>query len=329
MRIKVKSFVIVFLLAVVLLSMSLSTGTPARASGAAVNKFYAGCRFFSIDVVVHGVTDDGGGFDRFLYLVTDGDNRVLYEEEAVRQVNVADRSSAVNLFYGIDGSINGVPAKNPIKFTVIDLDYLNKPSRNVIEAAYNADCLSASSVTNSPANFLDLAKGTGLIKDFTHLYYAPGADHPTDKKVLPGMKMSAVYRSADSNWISVLVSPQDMVWVPAPVIDINPYDLPIQPVRIDRSQQVTGAVPPPTAGMVGRVYGTLRIRALPTTASAQIGRVPYRAFVGVYGRNERGTWVKINYNGVIGWVLGAYVRLQPPSNGAIISLRIRDLPIVQ
>jgi hypothetical protein len=132
--------------------------------------------------------------------VTDGDNRVLYEEEAVRQVNVADRSSAVNLFYGIDGSINGVPAKNPIKFTVIDLDYLNKPSRNVIEAAYNADCLSASSVTNSPANFLDLAKGTGLIKDFTRLYYAPGADHPTDKKVLPGMKMSAVYRSADSRF---------------------------------------------------------------------------------------------------------------------------------
>ena len=99
MRIKINSMVIVFFLTVVLLSMSLSTGTPARASGGAVNKFYAGCRYFSIDVVVNGVTNDGGGFDRFLYLVTDGDNRVLYEEEAVRQVNVADRSSAVNLFY--------------------------------------------------------------------------------------------------------------------------------------------------------------------------------------------------------------------------------------
>jgi uncharacterized protein YraI len=65
----------------------------------------------------------------------------------------------------------------------------------------------------------------------------------------------------------------------------------------------------------------LRLRQLPTTASSILTTIPVRTYVPVYGRNAEGTWIKVGYNGLLGWVASTYTRL----NGATLE----QLPIVQ
>ena len=61
-----------------------------HAATAAIGQFYAGCNNFSIDVTVFGNTDDGGGQDKFRYLITDSNNKTLYQEDARDTCRVED-----------------------------------------------------------------------------------------------------------------------------------------------------------------------------------------------------------------------------------------------
>src|SRR5215475_12624438 len=70
------------LLIVVTLLSTNSIARPAQAATLAAGRYWAGCGNFSIDLVVSGTKDDGGGQDSIQYEVQDGAGRVLYKEQA-------------------------------------------------------------------------------------------------------------------------------------------------------------------------------------------------------------------------------------------------------
>jgi hypothetical protein len=90
------------------------------------------------------------------------------------------------------------------------------------------------------------------------------------------------------------------------------------------------AVPPtaimsPTWTPVGRVTLTalreLTMHAGPSTAYQQLGLLPAGAEAVAFGRDRHGTWVRLSYEGMIGWV-------PVGEDGATISGDLADLPIV-
>src|SRR5581483_7643117 len=213
----------------------LGTTAPSHASASTINGFFADCERFSVDVTMQGITNDGGGFDKFRYMVVDGDGNTLYAEDSARQTCISDRSAILDLAY--DENIGARPVQNPITFKVIDLDGNARPGAVLREATYNAACLSVSDSANAPDNFLSLVRTEGKLLENTTLYYAPGYQYPTGARAFKGDKLSIVYRSNDDQWIGALISPHDMIWVPAGAIDVALFGLPIQPTRIDPSQQ--------------------------------------------------------------------------------------------
>src|SRR5882672_755778 len=89
--------------ALVLVAAIIPALVPAYAATAAVGGFYAGCGNFSVDVAVSGTTNDGNNVDKFRYLITDGNGKKLYQEDATRPINTTQGSVVVNLSYDADG----------------------------------------------------------------------------------------------------------------------------------------------------------------------------------------------------------------------------------
>jgi uncharacterized protein YraI len=62
-------------------------------------------------------------------------------------------------------------------------------------------------------------------------------------------------------------------------------------------------------GVRAQTQATMRLRAAPTVASAQIGRVTWGAFVPVVGRTADGFWYQIVWRGTVGWVYSEFLRV--------------------
>jgi uncharacterized protein YraI len=306
-------FIAVAALMIAVVALSFTSIVPARAASATINRFYATCSFFSVDVAVSGVTNDGGGFDKMRYVVTDGSGKTLYQEDSARQVNITDDAFAINLPY----TANNQPIKNPITFTVVDLDIFDQPVGTIQTITYDAPCLTPSGASLAPDDFSSLPNVKGKTTSATPLYYGPGADMTTGLTAAAGSELSAVYRSADSQWIGVLVSTKNMVWIPAKSINVDAFVLPIQPQRIDPSQNVTGAVIPSAPVTNGYLYYTLRVRATPSTTGTIVGYIPYNKTVPVYGRSADGNWLAVSYGNVRGWVWARYVLVNNMSRLAL------------
>lgn len=299
-------------LAVVLLA---TTFTPAQAANmAAVNAFQATCTSFSVDVVVSGVTNDQAGFDRFRYQVTDGLGNVLYTEDSVRQVNATERAVVIDLpFQG-----GAAPQADPVRFSIVDLDILGRPVATQQIAVANGACLSTRPRETSLADLLTSGL-VGAMNAETTLYTAPDGD-ALDIRVEKGREFTAVYRSADNAWVALYVGGENLVWVPAESIGVDLYGLAVQPQRIDRSQQVTGAVLPGFPVSTARARFRVNFRLGPSIFAQRIGRIPWQAEVPVYGRSFDGEWLLIEYNGLGGWVAAQYFTL--------IEVPLSRLPIV-
>src|SRR5215510_8176291 len=85
--------------ALLILTGLLPMATPAHAATAAIGQLYASCGQFSVDVAVSGVNNDGNNFDKFRYQLTDATGKVLYIEDASRQVGTTAGSLVLNLNY--------------------------------------------------------------------------------------------------------------------------------------------------------------------------------------------------------------------------------------
>lgn len=318
------------LLGKLLLSILLVTGVlaasgaaPAYAAGSTINRFAANCNNFSVDVTVAGTNNDGNNVDKFRYLITDANGKKLYQEDNARGVGTSQNSVVANLPYDADGVADGAPGKNPITFSVLELDGNNNVVSTIRQASYDAACLGSSgSATNSGVFRPPEAFKAAVIAD-SPLYDQPGGNTIQGLSTHPGQSWIVVYRTGDNQWLSIFVGGPEIVWVPARVLAVDINQLPVRPGRIEGGSpgpSPTGVAPAP-GGITVRTTANLNVRNAPSVTGLIIGRVGIGTVLPALGRSASSFWVLVQFNGVPAWVSSYYVR--------VYGGRLRDLPIVR
>ncbi len=316
---RLKQWLTLALIAAFVLAAVPPQGT-ARALGVSAVRFGATCGDFSLLVAVTGSEDDGGGLDKFRYFIFDGNGKKLYQEDAVRRVGVTGGSQVINMSYDNDGA-DGPPTKNPIRLQIIDLDANNNPKALLRDETVNASCLPSASPVTITENFRPVPFLKAFFVGETPLYRFP-AREPIDLRIVAGKEHFAYYRSPDSQWIAIDVSGEQLMWVPTAVVSVELGRLGLPPRRIDGSDPATAAAitqPTPIPGTIivpiGQPVGSalvttrLRFRATPSLTGRQIGTIPFDSVVPVYGRNNAGNFIKVQYNGLLGWVSTCCINL--------------------
>jgi hypothetical protein len=329
-----------------LMLASIPLATPAMAATAIIGRFYATCSSFAVDAAVNGNTDDGSGLDRFRYLISDNTGKKLYSEDATRPINNTQGRVVTNVSYDADGIADGPPIQNPIKLQIIDLNNVGAVIGTIFQMSYDAKCLPASGSATFAGEFQPPALFKARINVTTPLLVGPGGAQIGSLVAEAGKEFIAVYKSADSLFISIFVGGSDLPWIVAGAAGVDLAGLPVQPTRIETAGAVVGGVPPgaptatpfpgviiigtptpvpvvllPPSAITAFVRTRLRLRALPNTRAAVLLTIPTRAIVPVYGRSADNIWVKVGYNGRIGWVAVRFVRL----SGA----QLFEIPVVQ
>jgi hypothetical protein len=136
------------------------------------------------------------------------------------------------------------------------------------------------------------------------VHAAPAAESPRVASVFEDQVLEAVGRNLDGTWFEVRRPGRltNLGWLPEEFVDweFHPEDLPL-------TDLTTGLIGPEplTAdpGVALFMQSGARLRALPTRTSTALGSVPRFATVPVIGRNQDGTWLKVNYRGYVGWVI--------------------------
>lgn len=279
-----------------------------------IERFHATCSHFSVQFTMQGYTDDANGFDRVRYEVLDGRGTLLYSEDSVRMVGAVQTAGVVSLPYAL-----AMPTQNPIIFRIVDTDFMQRPVGVLAEQRVQSACLAPISRAEYFASLLPQGV-KGFTRTETALHGTPNGA-PIGITLPANREFTGIYRTIDGNWIALYVGGENLVWVRAEDMDMPIGALMFEPQRIDRSQQVTGAVVPsvPLGSVTARF--TVNFRAGPSINAQRIGRVPWRATVAVYGRSADNGWILVNFNGVFGWVAARFFTF---NNG----LRLADLPIV-
>ncbi len=297
--------------------------SAVHASSTAIGLFYGGCGNFSVDLAVTGTEDDGGGLDKTRFKVTDGAGIVLYQEDVGIPVGHTVGSQVYNLAY----AKNQFPIKNPVHLGVVQLDPGGNEKWEVGFVTFNAPCLAPSgNVTRQGFQTPNaLVKGTVLAT--THLFEEPNKN-PLDLLAQPGSIYPVIYRSLDNAWVDVFVGGNEMVWIPVSTIAVDINQLAFPPTHIFGSglgggENYPGAAAAAVGGGGGSVTsrGNLNIRSAPNSSAGSLGYVPRNTAITVLGRDASGNWLKINYNGMQGWVSAFYVN--------ITSDAIKALPVAQ
>jgi hypothetical protein len=305
----------VLLVMAMALAIALLPSAPSMAAVVPlIERFHATCSHFSVQFTMQGYTDDANGFDRVRYEVRDGRGTLLYSEDSVRMVNAVQTASVVNLPYA-----HAMPVQNPIIFRIVDTDFMQRPVGVLAEQRVESACLAPISRADYFASLLPQGV-KGYTRVETTLYGTPNGA-PIGISLAADREFTGIYRTIDGKWIALYVGGENLVWVRAEDMDMPLDGLLFEPSRIDRSQQVTGAVVPsvPLGSVTARF--TVNFRAAPSVNAQRLGRVPWRATVAVYGRSADSNWILINYNGVLGWVAARFFTFND-------GLRLADLPIV-
>jgi N-acetylmuramoyl-L-alanine amidase len=112
-----------------------------------------------------------------------------------------------------------------------------------------------------------------------------------------GAQASAVGRNAANNWIQVMYG-DTTGWVAAWVVvaSDNTADLRV-------ASEVVDVAPIPTGTQItgSSIYAVV-IRSGPGLTFGPVGEVPANTNANLLGRTEDSEWVKVNYEGVEGWV---------------------------
>ena len=121
-------------------------------------------------------------------------------------------------------------------------------------------------------------------------------------KISQGESYAVTGRTADALWAQIIVNGV-IGWSYANYLTFS-GDFFAVPV-------VDGVVPtapvPQYTGVRGRVMGNLRVREQPTTASAQIGLMPWGTEVDLLGKNAAHNWYMVSYEGIIGWSYAPWI----------------------
>lgn len=136
---------------------------------------------------------------------------------------------------------------------------------------------------------------------------APSTDSNVITTISRGQTYPATGRSGDNAWVRLTVSGQEG-WSAARFLTLS-GDINALPVIQDQGGPAQPTPPPQPTGVRGRVLANLRLRAEPTTRSAQLGTMPWGSEVDILGRSRNHAWYQVNFRGQIGWAFASWVRI--------------------
>ena len=140
---------------------------------------------------------------------------------------------------------------------------------------------------------------------------------PVVDKLLRGQTYNVVGRDANARWFLLQLS-NKQAWSLGYYLAVNGNEFNAPVV----SAFITQGNPAAQTGVVALARAGLRLRAQPTVASAQIGRVTWGAILPVTGRTGGdGAWWRVIWKGTEGWVYSPYLDL--------LEGDIRDVPTIQ
>jgi len=121
-------------------------------------------------------------------------------------------------------------------------------------------------------------------------------------QVINGQRFTALARTPDNSWIRINANGV-IGWVNASYVYVpDIFSLPVVGSSTDGTQ--------PTDYIVTATPYTVNIRTGPGTEYADIGNLPEGDTAQVIGRNANTTWWQINYDGITGWVVARYARIE-------------------
>jgi len=121
-----------------------------------------------------------------------------------------------------------------------------------------------------------------------------------------GEFLQAVGRNADGTWFEVrrgVNAPTG--WISNEVVSFSfeTWRLPIT-----STAGTTGPEPVTDTGLAVFVLDNTRLRSQPFVGSENLAIIPHSVTLPVIGRNQDATWVRVNYNGVTGWISASLTR---------------------
>jgi uncharacterized protein YgiM (DUF1202 family) len=132
---------------------------------------------------------------------------------------------------------------------------------------------------------------------------APFIGAPVISRVRRGETYQVLGRDEDSRWYLLQLSNgTGWVWGYYLQVNGNEYSAPVN------SPFVVQGNPAAATGVVVQTQSGLRLRAAPTTDSAQIGRIPWGEIMPVLSRTGDG-WYQVVFRGTTGWVASTFVKV--------------------
>lgn len=133
-------------------------------------------------------------------------------------------------------------------------------------------------------------------------------------KVSAGQTFNVVNALADRTWVQINANGV-VGWVSGGLVRLSGA-APTAPVQPQPQQ------PQPTSptGFVATTLANLRLRSFPAISNNTVLTIPSGSAVAVLARNADTSWIKVNFNGQIGWVSIRYVTIVP-------ALRIDQVPV--
>lgn len=125
-------------------------------------------------------------------------------------------------------------------------------------------------------------------------------------RILRGETYAVIGRNEDARWFLLqLGGYQAWAWGYYLFINGNEFNAPV------RSPFGTIGVPPGVTdtGVVAQAQSTMRLRAQPNVASAQIGRITWGGFLPVIGRSADGYWWQVVWKGTVGWMYSPFSKI--------------------
>lgn len=122
-------------------------------------------------------------------------------------------------------------------------------------------------------------------------------------RILRGQTYAVIGRDEDARWFLLqLGGYQGWAYGYYLFFNFNEFTAPIT-----SGNAVLGLAGQPDTGVRVQSRATLRLRAQPTVASMQTGRVTWGAFLPVVGRTADGFWYQIVWRGTVGWVYSPFL----------------------
>lgn len=124
-------------------------------------------------------------------------------------------------------------------------------------------------------------------------------------RILRGQTYAVVGRDTDARWFLLqLAGYQGWAYGYYLFIDGNEFTPPVV-----SGNTVLGLAGQPDTGVRAQTEATMRLRAAPTVASRQIGRVTWGAFLPVTGKTADGFWYQVVWKDTVGWVYSPFVEV--------------------